>query len=167
MSWESERHILSPNYNHGKYTPLHLLFYSFTYAFKDRNELEREVFGGSESELSSDEDEGAVTLSGTHQHSASFFLDLQPQLQQKEQPRVVKPPVDDYESSGGDSEDDYEQQRPVKPTKKKRLSKKGPEDAERRPVQRKRKRKQPVEVDLSELPPEQGIFMLLLEFSDT
>lgn len=109
------------------------------YAFKDRNELEREVFGGSESELSSDEDE-----------------DLQPQLQQKEQPRVVKPPVDDYESSGGDSEDDYEQQRPVKPTKKKRLSKKGPEDAERRPVQRKRKRKQPVEVDLSELPPEQA-----------
>jgi transcription factor SPN1 len=98
---------------------------------------------------------------------ASFFLELQPQLQQKEQPRPVKPPVDDYESSGGDSEDDYEQQRPVKPTKKKRLSKKGPEDVERRPVQRKRKRKQPVEVDLSELPPEQGIFMLLLEFSGT
>ncbi|KAF9000685.1 transcription factor iws1 [Cyathus striatus] len=93
-------------------------------------DLEREVFGGSDSELSSDEEE----------------------LVQRPDKR------NDYDSSGADSEDDY-QERHTSQKPKKRLSKSRQPDGDeggRRPVQRKRKRKQPVEVDLSELPPEQA-----------
>lgn len=67
----------------------------------------------------------------------------------------------EHESSGADSEDDYVQERPSssKPKKQKRTKRKDAgEDGESRPVQRKRKRKQPAEeIDLSELPPEQGV----------
>ncbi|KAJ7761901.1 transcription factor iws1 [Mycena maculata] len=102
----------------------------------DENHLERAIFGGSDSELSSDED----------------------QEPQKQAPQRRKSPSarqqDDYESSA-DSEDEYVQKRVVKP-KKRTKARKSTED-EVRPAQRKRKRKAPVEpVDLSELPPEQA-----------
>ena len=64
-------------------------------------------------------------------------------------------PRDEYESSGGDSEDDYVQERPQSTKIKKRssLGRKPTESGE----QRKRKRKQPPPpVDFSDLPPEQG-----------
>ncbi|KIM40514.1 hypothetical protein M413DRAFT_445962 [Hebeloma cylindrosporum] len=111
-------------------------------------DLEREVFGGSESELSSDEEEEV----------------LQQQQQQQQPPPQKAPakqrapkPREDYESSGGDSEDEYVQARPApaKPKKRSRKSAATAEDGEPK-TQRKRKRKQPVEIDLSELPPEQA-----------
>ncbi|EAU85354.1 transcription factor iws1 [Coprinopsis cinerea okayama7 len=98
-------------------------------------DLEREVFGGSESELSSDEEEN------------------------REQHQRPSQPRDDYdqESSAGDSEDEYQQRPSSAKPKKKRLKQRGEggEEGSSRPAQRKRKRKQPVtEEDLSELPPE-------------
>lgn len=63
------------------------------------------------------------------------------------------------ESSGSDTEDDYVQDnRNIGKAKKRPLSrrKRTTDDGEERPAQRKRKRKSPVEIDLSELPPEQG-----------
>lgn len=102
-------------------------------------DLEREVFGGSESELSDEEE-----------------------AEQQLQPQKLPPRREDvYESSAGDSEDDYVQQRPQGKAVKKRLSKTrsrkrtGDKD-DQRPVQRKRRRVQPTEVDLSELPVEQA-----------
>ncbi|KAJ7475959.1 transcription factor iws1 [Mycena latifolia] len=99
------------------------------------NHLERAIFGGSDSELSSDEDQEV----------------------QKQVPQRRKSPgpqrQDEYESSA-DSEDEYQQKRVVKPKKRTKV-RKSTEDA--RPAQRKRKRKAPPEpVDLSELPPEQA-----------
>ncbi|TFK18124.1 transcription factor iws1 [Coprinopsis marcescibilis] len=93
----------------------------------DRNEvLQREIFGGSESELSSDEDDVA--------HKA-------PPPQQNRRPSK---PRDSYQqdSSGGDSEDDYVQERPsgAKP-KKKRPSRKDGDEQGKQPALRKRKRK--------------------------
>jgi len=48
------------------------------------------------------------------------------------------------------------QQRPSEPKPKRRVKKIGPAEEVEPKVQRKRKRKQPVEIDLSELPPEQA-----------
>lgn len=115
----------------------------------DIDEIERQVFGGSASELSSDEDD---------------HVPPQREQQQQRQRRPSKPRDDyDQESSAGDSEDDYVQDKgsSQKP-KKKRLSRKdGGEEggSSSRPVARKRKRKQVapvVEVDLNDLPPEQA-----------
>ncbi|TFK40165.1 hypothetical protein BDQ12DRAFT_721632 [Crucibulum laeve] len=98
-------------------------------------DLEREVFGGSDSELSSDENE---------------------ELQDKSQARISRR-KDVEESSGADSEDDYQECRATQKLKKRTSEgRKGIDERERRPVQRKRKRKTPVEIDLSELPPEQA-----------
>ncbi len=80
----------------------------------------------------------------------------QPSLEPK--PRPVKP-REDYESSGGESEDDYVQStRPPSVGKaRKRVSKRSStKDGGEPKAQRKRKRQQPVEVDLTDLPPEQG-----------
>ncbi|PPQ83790.1 hypothetical protein CVT26_004880 [Gymnopilus dilepis] len=128
-----------------------LLAPPYTIHFKDDahslrlgRDLERQVFGGSDSELSSDEEE-----------------DFQQQQQQQPvapprpvQPPVSRPPRDEYESSEGGSEDEYVQERPSEPKPKRRIRKTA-EDGQPK-VQRKRKRKQPTEVDLSELPPEQA-----------
>ncbi|KAJ7928914.1 transcription factor iws1 [Mycena leptocephala] len=96
------------------------------------NHLERVIFGGSDSELSSDEDQ-----------------EVQKQVPQ----RRKSPTRDEYESSA-DSEDEYVQQKRVVKPKKRAKARKSTEDA--RPTQRKRKRKAPEPVDLSELPPEQA-----------
>ncbi|KJA26245.1 hypothetical protein HYPSUDRAFT_52560 [Hypholoma sublateritium FD-334 SS-4] len=107
------------------------------------DDLERQVFGGSESELSSDEDDEILQRE-------------QPVLAPK--PRVVKP-REDYESSGGESEDEYVQStRPPSVGKaRKRVSKRTSNKDDGEPkAQRKRKRQQPVEVDLTDLPPEQA-----------
>ncbi|KDR79001.1 hypothetical protein GALMADRAFT_244730 [Galerina marginata CBS 339.88] len=127
-------------------------------------DLERDIFGGSESELSSDFEEDKDK-------------DQQQQQQQQPKPRLQKPPrsrsprehrQEDYESSAGDSEDDYVQERTAAPKPKKKRSSLGRKkssgagedgDAERDgepKAQKKRKRKQPVEVDLTDLPPEQA-----------
>ncbi|KAJ7650128.1 transcription factor iws1 [Roridomyces roridus] len=99
----------------------------------DENHLERAIFGGSDSELSSDEDH---------------------EPQRHAQHRRPSPAARDYESSAADSEDDYAQKRVIK-SKKRTKVRKSTEDA--RPTQRKRKRKAPPEpIDLSELPPEQA-----------
>ncbi|KAK7033228.1 transcription factor iws1 [Favolaschia claudopus] len=100
----------------------------------DENHLERAIFGGSDSELSSDEDH-----------------EVQKQPQRRKSPSHRK--GDDYESSA-DSEDDYVQQKRVVKPKKRTKTRKSVEDV--RPNQRKRKRRQPEPVDLSELPPEQA-----------
>ncbi|PPR03082.1 hypothetical protein CVT24_012395 [Panaeolus cyanescens] len=110
-----------------------------------RRDLEREVFGGSESELSSAEEE---------------------EIQQKQQHK--KPPVsspsrvagpsgdkDAFESSDGDSEDDYRQEKPASKPKK-RTKRPQPDSVEGKAIQKKRKRPQPVPVDINELPPEEA-----------
>ncbi|KAF8899928.1 hypothetical protein CPB84DRAFT_1680801, partial [Gymnopilus junonius] len=110
-------------------------------------DLERQVFGGSDSELSSDEEEDIQQQQQIHQQKP-----LPPPPS-----RPTKPPRDEYESSEGGSEDEYVQERPSEPKPKKRIRKPAAvaaEDGEPK-VTRKRKRKQPVETDLSELPPEQ------------
>ncbi|PPQ90799.1 hypothetical protein CVT25_012119, partial [Psilocybe cyanescens] len=103
-------------------------------------DLEREVFGGSESELSDEEE------------------DIPQQQQQHHAPPKHRPipSRDEYESSAGDSEDDYVQARPAPGKTKKRLSRKTTGETEEPKAQRKRKRKAPVEVDLADLPPEQA-----------
>ncbi|KAJ6576618.1 transcription factor iws1 [Mycena vulgaris] len=111
------------------------------------NHLERAIFGGSDSELSSDEDQ-----------------EPQKQVSQRRKSPHAQH-QDDYESSA-DSEEEYQQKRVVKP-KKRTKPRKSTEDA--RPAQRKRKRKAPPEpVDLSELPPEQerGTEEVLDSFAD-
>ncbi|KAF8150676.1 hypothetical protein B0H34DRAFT_756329 [Crassisporium funariophilum] len=109
-------------------------------------DLERQVFGGSDSELSSDEDD-----------------DVQQQQQQQPKlppapPRAAVKQRDEYESSGADSEDDYVQERPSLAKVKKRSSvgRKATEDGERKTAQKKRKRKPAPEIDLNDLPPEQA-----------
>ncbi|KAJ7285119.1 transcription factor iws1 [Mycena rebaudengoi] len=97
------------------------------------NKLERAIFGGSDSELS-DEDQ-----------------EPQKPVQQRRKSPAGKQ-HDDYESSA-DSEEEYVQKRIIK-SKKRSKPRKSSEDV--RPVQRKRKRKAPEPVDLSELPPEQA-----------
>ncbi|XP_006459245.1 hypothetical protein AGABI2DRAFT_191251 [Agaricus bisporus var. bisporus H97] len=103
-------------------------------------DLEREVFGGSDSELSTDDEEEL-------------------QLPRPSVPRPKSPQNELAESSGSDSEDDYVQDNRNIGKAKKRIPgrrKRTADDGEERPVQRKRKRKSPVEIDLSELPPEQA-----------
>jgi len=99
------------------------------------------------------------------------YAEIQQQQQQKRSPTKPRPPKvrEDYESSGGDSEDDYVQARPAIAKTKKRSSSRrksgaAAEDGEPK-TQRKRKRKQPVEIDLTDLPPEQGEFSLCTCFS--
>jgi len=101
-------------------------------------DLERAVFGGSDSELSEYEDVQQQQV-----------VALPPPPPGRPKPR------DEYESSGGDSEDDYVQERPQSTKTKKRssLGRKPIESGEKR----KRKRKQPPPpVDFSDLPPEQA-----------
>ena len=113
------------------------------------------------------------SASSTESHLTKRIACILPtEIQQQQQareaqlppkPRPSKPSRDDYESSGGDSEDDYVQQRPSSSTvgkAKKRVKRRKTatgDDGEPKAVTRKRKRKEPVEVDLSELPPEQGM----------
>jgi len=102
----------------------------------EQSELAREVFG-SGSDLSDIED-------APPQERVNV---------RRESPRPAPPP-DDFESSGG-SEDDYVQEKRAQPKPKRRSKRRTDADGEgRRPVQKKRKRKQPEEVDLSQLPPE-------------
>jgi transcription factor SPN1 len=102
-------------------------------------DLEREVFGGSDSELSEDED---------IPQQQAIALPPPP-------PERLSKPRDEYESSGSDSEDDYVQERRQSTKTKKRssLGRKPTESGE----QRKRKRKQPpASIDPNDLPPEQA-----------
>jgi transcription factor SPN1 len=94
-------------------------------------DLVREVFGGSDSELSDEEEVSKKTL---------------PQAKQR----------DDYESSGADSGDDYVQEKhhPSVVGKARKIKRKRTLDADGQP--RKRKRRTPVEPDLSELTPDQA-----------
>ncbi|KAJ7067057.1 transcription factor iws1 [Mycena amicta] len=99
---------------------------------EDKEHLERAIFGGSDSELSSDEDHNI----------------------QKPPPRRKSPKQrqqDDYASSPADSEEDYVQQKRVI-KKRPKPSRKTTED---KPT-RKRKRRAPEPIDLSELPPAQA-----------
>lgn len=72
--------------------------------------------------------------------------------------RRATKPREDYESSASDSEDEYVQAKLSTPGKaKKRTSRKSTTNEDGEPkAQRKRKRHSPVEIDLSDLPPEQG-----------
>ncbi|TCD64903.1 Transcription factor iws1 [Steccherinum ochraceum] len=98
-------------------------------------DLEREVFGNSDSELS-DLDDAPV---------------------QRQRPSRDSPAVE-QESSGGESEDDYVQEK--RPGKPKRRSRRG-DEAGGRKAQKKRKRKQPEEIDWDSMPPEQAAKMKL------
>ncbi|THH26307.1 hypothetical protein EUX98_g7886 [Antrodiella citrinella] len=96
-------------------------------------DLEREVFGNSDSELSDLEEAPAPRAP---------------------RPARVSPVPEDQESSAGESEDDYQETRPTKT--KRRSSRRGNEEGGRRPAQKKRKRKAPAEeVDWDSLNPEQ------------
>ena len=97
----------------------------------------------------------------------------EPQLQPPVPPPAPHPHDIDRDSSAGrsDSEDDYVQQKPTpagKATKKKVKRRRPQGDAEvdtpgdHPRTSKKRKRKPPVELDLSELPPEQGPFTVSL-----
>ncbi|KAJ6609204.1 transcription factor iws1 [Mycena sp. CBHHK59/15] len=102
---------------------------------EQENHLERAIFGGSDSELSSDEDQ-------------------EPQRQAPQRRKSpAGQPQDEYESSA-DSDEYVQQKRVIKPKKR---SKPGKSTEDARPTQRKRKRRSPAEpMDLSELPPEQA-----------
>ncbi|THH04013.1 hypothetical protein EW145_g5836 [Phellinidium pouzarii] len=103
------------------------------------NRLERDIFGGSDSELSSEEE------------------DLQEERHERRRASPLpSAPRDEFESSG-DSADDYVQEKRSKKNKIRRRE----EEEDRRPVQRKRKRKPVVEQDLDALPPEQCVLDLL------
>ncbi|KAI5119421.1 hypothetical protein M0805_009872 [Coniferiporia weirii] len=97
------------------------------------NRLERDIFGGSDSELSSEEE------------------DLQ---EERHERRRASPSAQarrgDYDSSG-DSADDYVQEKQVKKKKFRRHD----DEVDGRQLERKRKRKPVVEQDLDSLPPEQ------------
>ncbi|TFK45856.1 hypothetical protein OE88DRAFT_1739969 [Heliocybe sulcata] len=96
----------------------------------DANRIERDIFGGSDSELS-EEDEV-------------------PQTRRRPSPL----PVD--EESSEESVDEYVQApRAPKPKRRSRARKEN-DEGERRPAQRKRKRRPIAEEDLSQLPPEQA-----------
>ncbi|KAH0585221.1 hypothetical protein H2248_008470 [Termitomyces sp. 'cryptogamus'] len=106
----------------------------------EREDLEREVFGGSQSELSSDEEDVSHLKSKKTQKA-----------------KIVQPSTreDAYESSAGDSEDDYQEEH-AKHSKSKRLSSKRRSSTDGKPVARKRKRREQPEIDLNDLPPEQA-----------
>ncbi|KAG6851122.1 hypothetical protein H0H93_001002 [Arthromyces matolae] len=104
-------------------------------------DLEREVFGGSQSELSSDDEDIA--------------LKLKPKKSQKLRVEEPSSRQDAYESSA-DSEDDYQEEH-SRPSQTKRPSARRRSSSDGKPVARKRKRReQPPEIDLNELPPEQA-----------
>ncbi|KAG6842366.1 hypothetical protein C0991_010656, partial [Blastosporella zonata] len=105
----------------------------------EREDLEREVFGGSQSELSSDEEDINQTKPKKTQKSRA------PQSAARE---------DAYESSASES-DDYREQR-SRPSQSKRPSARRRSSADGKPAQRKRKRKEVPEIDLNDLPPEQA-----------
>ncbi|EPQ54369.1 hypothetical protein GLOTRDRAFT_44118, partial [Gloeophyllum trabeum ATCC 11539] len=92
--------------------------------------IERDIFGGSDSELSEEE------------------------VPQRK--RLSPPPADDEESSAESDEDEYQEKRGAPTPKKTRKSRRADDDRERRPAQRKRKRRPIAEEDLSQLPPEQA-----------
>lgn len=126
-------------------------------------DLEREVFGGSDSELSTDDEEGASSRPVSLYNPFITLSELQ--LPRPSVPRPKSPQNELAESSGSDSEDDYVQDNRNIGKAKKRIPgrrKRPADDGEERPVQRKRKRKSPVEIDLSELPPEQGLSFQLV-----
>jgi len=97
--------------------------------------LERDIFGGSNSELSSDEEEEA--------------------LQVPVRRRLPSPRHLEDESSAGESADEYVQEKRTKLKTLRRVRRRAPEEGRRVP-QKKRKRRPVVEQDLSELPPEQA-----------
>ncbi|KAF8206288.1 hypothetical protein K438DRAFT_1904994 [Mycena galopus ATCC 62051] len=99
----------------------------------DEGHLERAIFGGSDSELS-DEDQ-------------------EPQKVPQRRKSPSRHRQDEFESSE-ESVDDYVQQKRVIKPKKRTKTRKSTDDA--RPTQGKRKRKAPEPVDLSQLPPEQA-----------
>ncbi|KAG6812976.1 hypothetical protein H0H92_015095 [Tricholoma furcatifolium] len=103
----------------------------------EREDLERDIFGGSQSELSSEDED---------------FSRPKPKKAQKSRPAQPAAREDAYESSN-DSEDDYRaQNRPSqskRPTARRRTSTEGK-------AVRKRKRREEPEPDLAELTPEQG-----------
>ncbi|KAL9714263.1 Transcription factor iws1 [Leucoagaricus gongylophorus] len=102
-------------------------------------DLEREVFGGSDSEFSDDDDND----------------DLQLPPSPPQQPSSRSPHKQPQDSSGPDDDDDYvHEKRPAKPSKLSQGStKRGPDD---RPPQRKRKRKTPLDIDPNDLPPDRA-----------
>ncbi|KAG6900615.1 hypothetical protein C0993_007838 [Termitomyces sp. T159_Od127] len=107
----------------------------------EREDLEREVFGGSQSELSSDEEDVSR---------------LKPKKVQKNKPiQQSLTRQDAYESSAGDSEDDYQEDH-ARPLKGKRPSARRRSSTDGKPVARKRKRREQPEIDLNDLPPEQA-----------
>lgn len=70
-------------------------------------------------------------------------------------------PRDDYESSGGESGDDYVQEK--QKTVKKKVRRERQEEEVRRPKKRKRRLPAPtIEQDLDSLPPEQGRYMPII-----
>ena len=111
--------------------------------------LERDIFGGSNSELSSDE-EGASQLPSSDPSSSRFLSEV---LQVPVRRRLPSPRALDDESSAGESGDEYMQEK--RPKVLRRVKRRPPEEG-RRVQQKKRKRRPVVEQDLSELPPEQG-----------
>ena len=126
-------------------------------------DLEREVFGGSDSEFSDDDDDndGPPLLSPLV--SCSLFSDLQ-LLSAPQQPSPGSPHKQPPESSGPDSDDDYvHEKRPGKSNKLSQGSTKRASDD--RPLQRKRKRKTPLNIDPNDLPPEQGALSLHVNVS--
>ncbi|KAF4614028.1 hypothetical protein D9613_007654 [Agrocybe pediades] len=130
-------------------------------------DLEREVFGGSESELSSDEGEDELQREQIRQpHGQSLSAPQTGSRPSFTKPRSAERTAhsQDYESSAG-SEDEYvnEPRRSAsvgkarkKPKKSMRASAEGGDNVGNKPASRKRKRKPVVEVDLNDLPPEQA-----------
>ncbi|KAJ7593332.1 hypothetical protein C8J56DRAFT_1003110 [Mycena floridula] len=111
---------------------------------QDQPNLARDIFGGSDSELSSDEEDRSRII--------HFSLSIVVHILQMPHPDILRPLS--LSDSSGES-DDYVQRKQAKTKKSSRTRKR---DEGERPTQRKRKRK-PVpmtEQDLSELPPEQG-----------
>ena len=87
------------------------------------------------------------------------------EVQHIPRPRKTVPPPKTFEdeSSAGESGDEYVQDSAPSKTKRRTKRRDDDDDDSRRPVQRKRKRKVLVEQDLSELPPEQGEYAILLK----
>ncbi|KLO17417.1 hypothetical protein SCHPADRAFT_900682 [Schizopora paradoxa] len=108
--------------------------------------LERDIFGGSDSELSS-EDEGGVEE------------EVQERRRESPDPQRER----EVAESSGDSADEYVQEKAPKKKVKRRARR--DDEEESRPVQKKRKRKAPapppVEIDFDSMPPEQARKMQL------
>lgn len=148
-----------------------------------KEDLEREVFGGSDSELSDAED-GQSRSHHTHQPVPNTYYRLlhipdAPQQRRRQSPltEAAAAAAAASEESSGDSGDDYVQaaEGSERPKKAKRVRREGPEDGgevdeegagagtgaerakTRRPTAKKRKRRQQLdEEDLSQMTPEQG-----------